>query len=148
MRLRKNKRNDRGSTIVEMSVAGAVVFMALFGVIELGRLLFVHNSLTDATRRAARYAAMNSENVANVQNIAVYGVTNPPTGARPLVDGLSPSQVVVTYSNFGVKQGTVTVKITGYVFKLAVPLVGRSLNLSDYRTTLTGEAAGYEPPAM
>jgi Flp pilus assembly protein TadG len=149
MRRQKMKRTDRGATMVEMSIASGVVFLALFAVIEFGRLLFIHNGLTDATRRAARFAAIHSSsNTNDVQNIAVYGVTNPPAGAKPVVDGLTPGQVSVTYNNFGIKQGTVTVMIQGYTFKLNIPLVGRTLQLSDYRTTLTGEAAGYNPPDM
>lgn len=148
MRFQKNNRKDRGATLVEMSIASGVVFLALFGVIEAGRLLFVHNSLSDATRRAARYAAMNTENASNVKNIAIYGVASPAVGAMPLVNGLSPSQVDVVYNNFGVKQGTVTVRITGYTFKFLIPLVGTTISLPEYKTTLTGEAAGYLPPAM
>ncbi len=139
-------RNERGAALVELAIGSTVFFTLVFGVLEFSRLLWTHNALADATRRGARYAAVNSQNVSNVQNFVVYGVASP-TGSEPaLVSGLTTSNVQVTYSNFGVKLGTATVSITGYQFKFVVPLIGGSLTMPAYRTTLTGECAGYWPP--
>ncbi|MGE0885707.1 MAG: TadE/TadG family type IV pilus assembly protein [Blastocatellales bacterium] len=144
-RIKKFNDSERGATFVEMAIAGSVFLMALFALLEFSRLLWTHNALTDAVRTGARYAAISSQNVANVQNVVVYGVPNPGQGAQPVVYGLSVSHVVVTYSGFGVKQGTVSVRITGYQFTFAVPIIGTTLTMPDYRTTLTGESAGYVP---
>lgn len=144
-RRRQFNNNERGATFVEMAIAGTVFLMALFALLEFSRLLWTHNALTDAVRTGARYAAISTQNAANVQNVVVYGVPNPALGAQPVVYGLSTSNVVVTYSGFGVKQGTVSVRITGYQFTFAVPIIGTTLTMPDYRTTLTGESAGYIP---
>ncbi|MGH9844386.1 MAG: hypothetical protein ACREEM_37160 [Blastocatellia bacterium] len=104
--------------------------------------------MTDAVRRGARYAVMNNENTGNVKNVVVYGTPNPPGGAKPLVNNLTTGNVTAAYESFGIKQGRVTVKITGYQFAFSVPLIGATINLGEYKTTLTGEAAGYIPPAI
>ncbi len=146
IRVRKrHNRTERGATFVEMAIAGSVFLMALFALLEFSRLLWTHNALTDAVRLGARYAAISTQNVANVKNVVVYGVPNPAGGAQPVVYGLTTSNVEVTYSGFGVKQGTVSVRITGYQFTFAVPLIGSTLTMPDYKTTLTGESAGYVP---
>lgn len=134
--------------MIEMAIAGSVVIIGIFGLIESGRLLWTHNALTDAVRRGARYAVMNNENAGNVKNVAVYGTPNPPGGAKPLVNNLTTGNVTVAYESFGIKQGRVTVKITGYQFAFTVPLIGATINLGEYKTTLTGEAAGYIPPTI
>jgi Flp pilus assembly pilin Flp len=158
------RRNERGATMIEMAIAGSVVIAGIFGLIESGRLLWTHNALTDAARRGARYAAMHSEDANRVKNVVVYGIPNPPTGgdddddddddddggggAKPVVNNLTTGNVTVAYENFGIKQGRVTVRITGYQFAFTVPLIGATMNLGEYKTTLTGEAAGYIPPTI
>lgn len=46
----------RGYAAVEFAMVGAVFFVVLFGIFEVGRLLFFWNTLTEATRRGARMA--------------------------------------------------------------------------------------------
>ncbi|HEX8424115.1 MAG TPA: TadE/TadG family type IV pilus assembly protein, partial [Pyrinomonadaceae bacterium] len=48
--------DERGAALLEFAIGATLFLSATFGVIEVGRLLWVHNSLVDATRRAARYA--------------------------------------------------------------------------------------------
>lgn len=145
---RKFNSNQRGAALVETAIAGSVFLTVVFALLEFSRLLWTHNALADAARQGARYAAISTQNTANVQNMAVYGVTNPGGGASPVVYGLTTGHVVVTYSGFGVKQGSVTVKITGYQFNFIVPLLGTSLTMPDYKSTLTGESAGFVPPTI
>lgn len=141
------RRSEKGASLVEFSI-GATVFMLLtFGILECSRLFWTHNALTEATRRGARYASVNLQNAANVRNVVVYGSPSPADGAAPAVYGLTTGNVQVSYSgNFGVKNGTVTVSITSYVFTFSVPLIGTTVNMPAYQTTMTGESAGYVPP--
>lgn len=146
-RRRKNS-TQRGAALVETAIAGSVFLTVVFALLEFSRLLWTHNALADAARQGARYAAVSTQNVSNVQNVVVYGSENPALDAKPVVYGLTTGQVTVTYLGFGVKQGSVTVRITGYQFNFVVPLIGGTLNLPDYKATLTGESAGYVPPAI
>ncbi len=140
---------EKGMAYVELAIGVTTFFLLVFGVLEFSRLFWTHNALTDATRRGARYAVVSPGSVANVKNVVVYGTPTPADGASPVVYGLSTSDVQVTYSaNFGVKNGTVTVSITNYVFNFSVPLIGTTISLPAYKTTLTGESAGYVPATL
>ena len=148
MRKRKPvESSERGATLVEFSIALMVFLVAMFAVIEFGRALWVHNALADAARRGARYAVLHSsDNAAAVKNVVVYG--NAAGGTQATVPNLTTTNVSVTYSNFGLNQGTATVSITGYQFQFVVPIVGTTITMPAYTTTLTGESVGYIPDDM
>jgi Flp pilus assembly protein TadG len=154
----KTKSGQNGATLVEFAIGATVFLTVMFGVIEFGRALWTHNALADAARRAARYAVNQpasspagvktsgtnvGPSVAAIRNVAVYG--NPAGGSQPLVNDLTPENLDVQYSDFGVGQGTVAVTITNYQFKFVTPIVGTSIQMPDYNTTLTGESAGVMP---
>ena len=144
---KKFRTGERGSTLVEFSIAAMVFLTAMFGVIEFGRALWVHNALTDAARRGARYAVTHSSgDAAKVKNVVVYG--NPNGGAKPLIPNLSTTNVTVNYSNFALNKGTATVGIDNYKFKFVIPIVGKTITMPKYSTTLTGESVGWIPKDM
>jgi Flp pilus assembly protein TadG len=138
------KSNERGSTLVEFAIAATVFLTAVFGVIEFGRALWVHNALSDAARRGARYAVLHSaDDIDQVKNVVVYG--DPAGGTEPLVSDLTTDNVTVTYSDFGVNHGTVTVSVEDYQFQFVIPVVGTTITMPKYATTLAGESIGYIP---
>ena len=141
------RTGERGSTLVEFSIAAMVFLTAMFGVIEFGRALWVHNALTDAARRGARYAVTHSSgDAAKVKNVVVYG--NPAGGTKPLIPNLSTGNVTVNYSSFALNKGTATVGIDKYQFKFVIPIVGKTITMPKYSTTLTGESVGWVPKDM
>jgi Flp pilus assembly protein TadG len=159
MIVRTNKKaGQEGSTLVEFAIGASVFLLVMFAVIEFGRALWVHNALADAARRAARYAvnqpasspagtATTGTNVgpsiAAIRNVGVYG--NPAGSGAPMVNNLTPANLDVQYTNFGVGQGTVAVTITNYQHQFVVPVIGTTINMPDYESTLTGESAGTVP---
>lgn len=144
---RTDRRHERGAALVEFAIAATVFLTVMFGVLEFSRMLWVHNALTDATRRGARYAITQERSAAAttaIQNMTVYG--NPAGTGTPLVDGLTPEQVSVNYNGYVLGGGTVTVRVENYDFRFIVPLIGTTLRMPAYSTTLTGETAGFIPP--
>jgi Flp pilus assembly protein TadG len=140
-------RDERGAALVEFAIAATVFLTAMFGVLELSRMLWVHNALTDATRRGARYAITQGRSTAvttAVKNMTVYG--NAAGTGSPLVDGLTPAQVFVDYDGYELGGGTVTVHVENYDFRFVVPIIGTTIRMPAYSTTLTGETAGFVPP--
>ena len=121
--------------------------MSLFAVLEFGRALWTHNALSDAARRGARYAVLHGQGAKdNVKNVVVYG--NPVGGDTPLVENLTTTNVVVNYDNFGLGKGTVQVIIENYQFQFVIPMVGTSISMPKYTTTLTGESVGTTPATL
>jgi Flp pilus assembly protein TadG len=152
------KLDQRGASLVEFAIAATVFLMAIFAVLEFGRALWTHNALADAARRGARYAIHQpasspagvkttgtnvGPSVTAIRNVAVYG--NPAGGTTPLVNGLTPANIDVTYRDFGLGQGTVGVTVQSYQFQFVIPIVGTTITMPDYNTTLTAENGGVMP---
>lgn len=55
----KNKTNTdlRAQAIVEFAIVLPILLMILFGLFEVGRLIFIYSAATNASREAARYAS-------------------------------------------------------------------------------------------
>jgi len=144
LRIKNCRNNERGSTLVEFSIGVTVFITAMFAVMEFGRALWVHNALTDAARRGARYATLHTQaDSASVKNVVVYG--NPEGSGEPLLNNLSTGIVDVDYNNFGLNDGTVSVSIDQYQFQFVIPIFGASITMPNYKTTLTAESAGLLP---
>ncbi len=142
--IKSTGKDQRGATLVEFAIAATVFLSVLFAVLEFGRALWAHNALADAARRGARYAVLHAaSDTDSVKNVVVYG--DPAGGTNPVVNNLTTDNVTVSYSNFGLETGTVSVSITNYQFQFVVPLIGTVIQMPSYRTTLTGESAGLIP---
>lgn len=145
-------KDQRGAALAEVAIVLTVLLTVILGVVEIGRLMWTVNALTDATRQGARYAVVNPVDQGKVKNMVVYG--SPAGGTTPVVSGLAPANVNVSYiagaidcgGVFGLGCGQVQVNITNYSFNFAVPLVGGSVALPAFKTTLNAESAGVTPP--
>lgn len=142
--------SQRGVTTVEFAIVSTVLFIVLFGVIEFGRALFVVNTLTEATRRGARMAAVCPIDDPAVASAAVF---DNGSGTSAVVSGLTTGDVEVGYldangnpigdpsGNFGLIR-YVRVEITNYQLPLIIPFVMPTLNLSGFATTIPRESLG------
>jgi|SRR6185369_10218580 Flp pilus assembly protein TadG len=144
LRITNRRKNERGATLVEFAIGVTVFLTVMFAVLEFGRLLWVHNALTDAARRGARYATMHTQGSADqVKNVVVYG--NPDGTGQPMLTNLSTTNVTVNYDNFNLNDGTVSVSIDSYQFQFVLPFTGTNITMPHYTTTLTAESAGLTP---
>lgn len=145
-----NRRdNERGGSLIEFTVVATVFFLMLVAIVAAGNLYYTHNALVEATRRGARFAVLNpTGSTTAVRNVVIYGTPTPAAGATPLVYNLQPANVTVNYTGLGVAAGTATVSITGYQFPFVIPASRTSVTMPPYRTTLTGESAGFVPPNL
>ncbi len=142
-----HRKGERGASLVEFAIAATVFLTIMFAVLEFGRALWVHNALTDAARRGARYAVLHSSGDAGaVKNVVVYG--DPNGGTTPVVQNLDATNVIVTYQGYGLDTGTVSVSITNYQFDFVLPFLSTSIQMPSYTTTLSGESAGMLPEPL
>jgi len=144
------QKYQSGITTVEFAICGAVYFLVLFGVIEVGRLMFTMNALDEVTRRGARLASVCpvTQN-AQVANTAIFGGT--------VVSGLLPEHVDIDYL-----QGDFTtiadpiasfsniiyvrVRIVGFTHRLLIPLFVQDIIPPPFSTTVLAESLGIIPP--
>ena len=155
MAQRRNRKSERGTTLLEFVVVATTYFTMLIAICAGSNLYFTHNGLVEATRRAARYAAIEPADplcgkpttganqcgscLTRIRNYAIYG-NSAGTGSNLL--GLTPTNVTVEYNNFGVGQGSVSVSITNYSYSFVIPGINRTIAMPAYRTTIAGESAG------
>jgi len=92
----KLKHRQQGLATVEFAIIGALMLLLLFAVIEFGRLVFVWNSATEATRRGVRVAVVCPINDPAIANITVFNDATTP-GASSLLNGISTANVLVEY---------------------------------------------------
>ncbi|MFN2511203.1 MAG: TadE/TadG family type IV pilus assembly protein [Pyrinomonadaceae bacterium] len=150
LKQRNTKRaGQSGATLIEFTVVASTFFLMLVAIVAAGNLYYTHNALVEATRRGARYAVLNpSGSDAAVKNVVVYGTDTPAQGATSLIHNLTPDNVSVNYFSLNVASGTVTVTISNYSYPFVAPTLTTSVAMPPYRTTLTGEAAGFIPPDL
>lgn len=83
MRLFKFPSESRGQGMVEFALVIPIVIAMIFGILELGWLLYNNHTVSNATREGARYAMVNSgersaetASKASVQNVVNEYVAN------------------------------------------------------------------------
>jgi len=64
----KQSKSFRAQAIVEFMLALPVLLMLIYGIIEIGRLIFIFSSVANASRQAARYGSASGE----IDNVAFY----------------------------------------------------------------------------
>jgi len=140
MRVRDRWREDTGSSLVEFALISFMFVIVLAGVVEMGRMVLVYNTIANAAREGTRYAIVHGAdqtvspsgpgNVTNVQtvvkNFASAGLVN-----------TSALAITVSYPNGNNTAGSlVTVKVT-YVYDPFVGFFSSILN-----TTLGSTSEG------
>lgn len=145
------KKRQQGLATVEFSIIGLLMMIVFFAVLEFGRLVWMWNTLSEATRRGARAAVVCPVNDPASANIAVFNAPDD-NSANPVLVGLSQANVTVDYLDSSGTPTTVfadirdvRVRITGYTFNLLVPILGATLSAPDFVTTLPRESLGIIP---
>ncbi|MEF9672697.1 TadE/TadG family type IV pilus assembly protein [Pseudomonas sp. MWU13-2100] len=153
-----NRRQMRGVYAVEFAFIGLLVFILLFGVLEMGRLYFTVNALDESVRRGARLAAVCNISDPIVLQRAIFNAAGN-TGTSQLITNLGTGNLTLTYLD---ANGTVVTNPTdttsttgfrairyvqlslqGYVFNLFIPGFGVPIALPTFRATLPREALGH-----
>src|SRR5437867_1023148 len=88
---------QQGHTLVEFAFVTVIFLTVLFGITEFSRALWTWNALTHATREGARYAVVELPDEAKVIKYVVYHDPDATASSKPVVPGLSESQVKVRY---------------------------------------------------
>ncbi|WP_394558498.1 TadE/TadG family type IV pilus assembly protein [Aquipseudomonas alcaligenes] len=155
------KRQMHGVYVVEFAIIGVLLFVTLFGVLEMGRLYFTVNTLNETVRRGARLAAVcDPTQPTEVEKILRRAIFNDITdsGASNLVAGLETADLTLTYLDAAGAQvltpsdtsGSdgfrairyVQLRVDNFPFDLLIPVFGQSLTLPSFRAILPRESLG------
>lgn len=141
-------RQQSGTTSVEFAIIGVVAMVVIFAVIEFGRMVFVVNALSEATRRGARMAAVCPLNDPAIARVTVF---NAPGGGSnsPVIGGFSTANVDVRYLDQNGAQTAaftqiqyVRVQIVNFQHSLLIPLAVSTFTLPGFPSTLPRESLG------
>ena len=110
----RNRGQRRGVALVEFAMVVPVVFLFIFGIIELSRYVMVQQALTSAAQRGCRKAMLATTLNDDAVDSAVRGYLEGALGALAESDSLS---VVVTPADLGAaasgSQVSVQVQVSG-----------------------------------
>jgi Flp pilus assembly protein TadG len=120
MKLSRFRRSECGAALVEFAIVLPVLLLLVFGIIDLGRLLYTYNNLTSAVREGARLAAVQQDPTTGASQQAVRDrVTQ---YVVSFGGNAGPPNVTVTPSAAYPSTQFVTVAITNYPFQFITPL--------------------------
>jgi hypothetical protein len=126
--------------MIEMAIVMPIMLILFAVAGEMGRLYFMSTTLAKGTRLAARYLATTPLNTSantllyytNAKNLAVYGKIAPGGNDKPIVSGLTASNVLITTAGgIPIIPNFITVKITGVNFSPLLNL-GNLINLPSF----------------
>ncbi|MNZ46281.1 TadE-like protein [compost metagenome] len=153
-----NRQRMRGVYAVEFAIVGLLLFILLFGVLEMGRLLFTVNTLNEAARRGARLAAVCDIRDPAILRKAIFADADSTTSA--LIRNLEAADVRLRYFDGAGAEVTdptpaggftrirfvqVSIEetgIQGFRFNLMIPVLGREIILPPFRSVLPRESLG------
>jgi hypothetical protein len=126
----KHRQHRKGSAMLEGALT-LVVFLALFiGVFDMGTMFFVHQTITDRARNAARWGVVNPYDATSIQNLVLYGATTPAQG-QTAAFGLTASDITVSRpaASIGLPEDRIVIAIV-YPVALVSVFIGRSATWS------------------
>lgn len=155
--LSKGKHKVNGVYTIEFAIVGSLFFLLFFAAIEIARLMFTWNVLTEVSRRGARLATVC--NILDDPGVDDQTIVQPSGVARissfsnnTILPNLSENNVLISYlqldgttaSNF-TDIVLVRVEIVNYQHQLLVPGSYITLNSPTFSTTLPRESLGVSP---
>lgn len=66
---------SRGQALVEFSLVFPLMLLLVFGLIDLGRLVYANNALSQAAREGARYGSVQARSANSIAGIEAYTVS-------------------------------------------------------------------------
>ncbi len=149
-----NVRRMRGVYTVEFAIVGLLLFMVLFGVLEVGRLLFTVNALNETVRRGARLASVCNISDPIILRRAIFNAATD-AGASSLITDLETADLSLQYldangSTVADPSSTdgfrtiryVELRLQGFTFDFLIPGIGGSITLPEFRSTMPRESLG------
>jgi len=89
---------QHGAYTVEFAIVGLLFFVLMFGVLEMGRLLFTVNALNESARRGARLAAVCNIQDPRILRRAIFNEAEQ-SGTSQLIGNLETSHLRLVYLN-------------------------------------------------
>jgi Flp pilus assembly protein TadG len=129
--------------MVEMALVYCGFLILFVGTVDLGHVVFMHQSITERAREAVRYGASRDANAdldTRMKNIVLYHTPTPTDTATPSFGLRAENVTVQRVPRVGEDPGRISVAVSGYMFRFLTPFVSGSYNGRTLRVTLPLEA--------
>src|SRR4051812_38711752 len=140
---RRNRKNQRGSSMVEGALVLLTMLAMIIFILDMGRILLIQQYITERARATVRNAVVNNWDATKTKNYLVYNSITAPGGGGAGFLGLLPSQV--TYSTLGTA-GTddyrIQVKVSGVPALVLIPFIAGTYTLAPITATLPAQSLG------
>lgn len=124
MRCQIARRANQGQALVEAALVTLAFLLLFVGAFDFGQVFFVHQSLVERARAAARWGAVHPYHPEAIRNYVLYGRPLAAEPARPVgFLGLTPANVSVSRFDAGTEADRIVVRIEGYRFYFLTPLI-------------------------
>ena len=130
------RRAQAGVAAVEFALVCSLLVTLIFGVMEMGRLLWTWNAAVEATRLGARLAIVCDKDDSDIKTRMISRLPVLTTG-NIRVTYLNPPAADNTCTSLDCK--AVRVSLTGVTHTTIIPFVPLSLTLPPFNTTLRKE---------
>jgi Flp pilus assembly protein TadG len=147
-----NQSRSRGTTALEFAIVIATLLVVIFGILDLSRIVYLHMTLEEGVRRAARLAAVCPPGSSLIKKAAVFQDSAAQGAAIP---GATLENVNVVYLNEGglladpLSQFTsvrfVRVSVDGVSLSLFFPFVTGIFAPTNISSTTSAESLGVLP---
>ena len=96
--MNKNRKNERGQSLVELAVSLVLLLLLLSGAVEFGMAFFQFIQLRDAAQEGALYGSINPNQDANIY-ARVKGASNSPIDLSTLAESCpgTGGRICITY---------------------------------------------------
>ncbi len=140
------RKSRKGNALLESALVYGVGLFMLVGTFDFAQFLFVHQSLVERVRNAARYGVVNPYDPSAITNMVVYGQTTAPPVAPgmpppPGAFGLTAAMVNVQRLDQGTNDDRLSVSIQNFQFTFYSPLISKMTPI-----TAIGAVFPYEDP--
>ncbi|MCW5977885.1 MAG: pilus assembly protein [Bryobacteraceae bacterium] len=128
----KVNRKRKGQALLESALVTTTFFIFVIGLLDVGQVLFVHQSIVERVRAAARYGAVRPYDPAAIRNMVLYSNPGLPGGdggvganqtPPPGFMGLTQSMVTVTRSGAWTDGDRISITVDGYPLRFYNPLI-------------------------
>jgi hypothetical protein len=110
------RANRRGQSVIEGLLVMVVLIGIVIAILDFGQMMFLHQTLAERARAAARYAGLNPADTEGARNLVLFGSTTAPEGASSGFWGLTPAMVNIARVNPDSNEDSMVVTISGYEF--------------------------------
>ncbi len=117
-RIRPLWRSERGNELIELSLVGILLFTLVFGIMELGRAIWIYDTVAHLAREGARYAIVRGAESGQVASAADVDAH-----LQTLAAGMTGLAVTTTWTPDNESGSVVQVRVDR-PFDPIVPLVG------------------------